>query len=110
MADKKLAKEVLDQFMVLFAGMAAFYQPRPASSMQQNPNANESKFDKYAKLAVECAKDLAPYQSPTFRSVIRPLEQVVFARAQAKSFGIHFEGALFRMALFCSCAHDQSFL
>src|SRR5262249_43413537 len=38
MAGKKLAKEVLDQFMVLFAGMAAYYQPKPVPGMQQNPN------------------------------------------------------------------------
>lgn len=69
-ADKKLAKEVLDDFMALFAGMAAHYQPTPPHAMQQNQYGNPAEFEKYARLAVQCAKDLAPYQSPTFRAIV----------------------------------------
>jgi hypothetical protein len=50
---RKLAKEVLDDFMVLFAGS----QP------------DEAKFEKYARLAIATAADLAPYQSPTFKAI-----------------------------------------
>lgn len=35
-----------------------------------NPNADEDKFGKWARLAIECAAKLAPYQSPTFRAVV----------------------------------------
>ena len=65
---KKLAKEVLQEFMELFAGMAAYYQPTPAH-LPPNPNENEPQFLRYAGLAVECAKAVAPFQSPTFKAI-----------------------------------------
>jgi hypothetical protein len=68
---KPLAREVLDQFMQLFAGMAAHHQPMPAGQMAPpDRNPDETKFEKWARLAVQCAKDLAPYQSPTFRAIV----------------------------------------
>jgi hypothetical protein len=30
---------------------------------------DEAKFEKWARLAIQCAKDLASYQSPTFRAI-----------------------------------------
>lgn len=71
-AGKKLGKEVLDEFMHLFAGMAAAYQPAPpgmeiAPSPGRRPD--EAKFEKYALLAIGCARDLARYQSPTFQAI-----------------------------------------
>lgn len=63
-AGKKLAKEVLEEFMLVFAGMAATYQP-----VETNPNKNPGEFVKYAELAIDCANKLAPYQSPTFRAI-----------------------------------------
>lgn len=67
---KKLAKEVLDDFMQLFAGMAAHYQPTPPSAPRQNANQNPAEFEKWALHAVDAARMLAPYQSPTFRAVV----------------------------------------
>lgn len=69
---RKLGKEVLDEFMHLFAGMAAAYQPLPpgTEAVPQGREPNEGKFEKYARLAVQCARDLAPYQSPTFRAIM----------------------------------------
>jgi hypothetical protein len=69
MAGKKLVKEVLDKCMGLLMGMVAFYQPSLADK-PPNPNADEDKFEKWARLAIECAAKLAPYQSPTFRAVV----------------------------------------
>lgn len=66
--DKPLAKEVLDNFMQLFAGLAAHHQPWP-SSQGKNPNEDESKFRYYASMAVSTADRLAPFQSPTFKSI-----------------------------------------
>lgn len=66
---KKLAKDVLEDFMLLFAGMAAFYQPTAPNAPQQNVNGSETKFLQYGELAITAAKALAPYQSPTFRAV-----------------------------------------
>jgi hypothetical protein len=34
-----------------------------------NQNAAEAKFEKWARLAVDCAARAAPFQSPTFRAV-----------------------------------------
>lgn len=65
---RKLGKELLDDFAHLFAGMAAAYQPAPPGQPPR-PNQNEEKFLTYGKLAVETAKDLAKFQSPTFRAI-----------------------------------------
>lgn len=69
--DKPLAKEVLDTFMHLFAGMAAKHQPLPDGSViPSNRKPNPVQFEKWARLAVETATKLAPYQSPTFKAIM----------------------------------------
>jgi hypothetical protein len=40
---KKLARDVIEEFMLFCTGMAAHYQPRPPGAAP-NPNADESKF------------------------------------------------------------------
>lgn len=88
---KPLAKEVLDQFMQLFAGMAAHYQPLPdgVSIVPPGRNPNPDLFHRYADLAIDCAHKLAPYQSPTFKAIalqttaVTP-EQPVEARQSAQ--------------------------
>jgi hypothetical protein len=65
---KKLARDVIQDFMLHFAGMTAYYQPRPPGAAL-NPNADEGKFFAYAELAIKCASWLAPYQSPTYRAI-----------------------------------------
>lgn len=68
----KLAKEVLEDFMRLFAGQAARYQPLPQgmdpATLGVTPD--ENKFKEWAVLAVDVAKDLAPYQSPKLSAVM----------------------------------------
>lgn len=76
---RKLAREVLDEFMFMFAGMAATYQPLPPSQAKdpaamamaqaQGREPNEAMFRYYAELAVQTAKELAPYQSPRFKAI-----------------------------------------
>lgn len=66
---KKLAKEVLEDFMHLFAGIATTHQPFPPSR-QQNPHYNEDLFEKYAKLTVDTAAQAAKYQSPQYRAIM----------------------------------------
>jgi hypothetical protein len=69
-ADRLLAKEVLDQFMILFSQMAAYYQPlMPGQVVPPGRSPSEPMFEKYAKLAVQTAAALARYQSPTFQAV-----------------------------------------
>jgi hypothetical protein len=70
MRGEKLAKEHLSDLLNVFAGMATYYQPTFPGMPTQNPNADEDKFEKWARLAIECAAKLAPYQSPTFRAVV----------------------------------------
>lgn len=68
-----LGREVLDKFMQIFSGMAAYYQP-DLRSPASKPQGNEDKFEKYARLAIEAAKLLAPFQSPTMKAItIQPL-------------------------------------
>lgn len=69
-AGKKLAKEVLDDFMQLFKGIAeTYYAVLPGAPIPKSHSRNEAMFEKYAKLTVDTAKALATYQSPTFRAI-----------------------------------------
>lgn len=68
---KKLAKEVLDDLMHLFVGMAAHHQPTPPGAPPvAGARPDEARFEKYARLALETARALASYQSPTFRAIV----------------------------------------
>jgi hypothetical protein len=67
----RLGKDILRDFMELFAGMAAAHQPLPPGVVGlQGREPDEAKFEKYARLAMEAAARLAPYQSPTFRAIM----------------------------------------
>jgi hypothetical protein len=68
-AGVKLAKDVLQDFMQLFAGKAAFHQAWPPA-MGKNPNEDPKEFLSNAQMAVSIAKDLAPYQSPKLTAVM----------------------------------------
>jgi hypothetical protein len=63
-APRQLAKDVLSDFTEIFKSMATRYQP-----LGDNENADEAKFEKWARLAVDCAARTAPFQSPTFRAI-----------------------------------------
>lgn len=67
----KLAIDVMAEFMMLFRGMAARYQPRYDGAGNQITG-NESKFIEYAKLAVMTGDRLAPYQSPPIKAMPAP--------------------------------------
>jgi hypothetical protein len=69
MEAKPLGKETLDAFMTEFTTMAEHYRPaRPGQPA--NPNEDEGRYLKFARLAVDAATRLVPYQSPTFRAVV----------------------------------------
>lgn len=90
---KKLAKDVLEDFMFLFAGMAAAYQPLPPGSpVPLGREPNEGKFEKWATLAVKTAADLAKFQSPTFKAVA-----VSMAQPLPKSGGKTIEGKVIKL-------------
>ena len=65
---KKLAKDVLEEFMGVFAGMAAYFQPAPPG-MPEKASADPKQFRVYSQLTVDVAAKLAPYQSPTFKAI-----------------------------------------
>jgi hypothetical protein len=68
-----LAKDAMATFLGIFMSRAGFYNSKgidPTTKKDRNPNADEARFEKYARLAVETAKSLAPYQSPTFRAIM----------------------------------------
>jgi hypothetical protein len=65
---KKLAREVLQQFMITFHDMAVAVQPVVANG-KKNPRADANEFERWAMHACEVAKWLAPYQSPTFKAI-----------------------------------------
>ena len=64
---RKLGKEVLYEFMTVFAGMAASVQPAPPG--QINQHADEAKFQTWATLAVDTAYKLAQFESPKYRAI-----------------------------------------
>ena len=85
---QKLAREVLDDLMHTFLGMAAKHQPvSPGMPLQPGQEPNETKFVQYAVLARDTAKELAPFQSPKFKSIevyqapTAPIEQPSSNRA-----------------------------
>jgi hypothetical protein len=69
MEGKKLGKEVLEEFMGIFAELAYHFKPA-INNEPINEKSDENQFCKYAQLAVEAAAKLTPYQSPTFRAVV----------------------------------------
>lgn len=67
---RKLAREVLDDFMHLFTGMAAVYQPlSPGRLPDLHQVPDEKRFLEFAQLAITTAAQLAPYQSPKLKAV-----------------------------------------
>jgi hypothetical protein len=60
---RKLAREVLEDYMELFSALA------------MTSKDNEAEFEKYARLTVETATALASYQSPKLKAVFVPLSQ-----------------------------------
>jgi len=67
----KLAKDVLEDFMRLYAGMAAAVQPLPAGAVAPPGHKPDPvAFREWADRAVETAKALVPYQSPRLSAVM----------------------------------------
>jgi hypothetical protein len=78
MKGRKLGKEVLEEFMLMFSGLAAAFQPAatgptgkvtPEDLQRWASGKNEVMFEKYSKLAMKAAHDLAEYQSPKLAAV-----------------------------------------
>jgi hypothetical protein len=66
---KRLARDTLEDFLQLFTAIALTHQPAPPEA-ERNPNYDEKKFEKFARLAVETATALASYQTPKLRAVL----------------------------------------
>jgi hypothetical protein len=70
-AGVKLATEVLRDFMHLFSGLAAYYQPvQEGKEPKPGRKPDETLFRVYAALAKDTAKDLAIYESPRLSAVM----------------------------------------
>src|ERR1700749_41238 len=64
MSGRKLAKELLEEFMVLFGGLAGSFQPpdsSPAGVAKWAETKAQAQFDKYAGMTVDAATALAKY-------------------------------------------------
>jgi hypothetical protein len=68
---RKLAKEILDEFMHYFAAAAIKYAPYIVREGvdQINPNADQAKFMELARAACDAADKLAPYQSSKMATI-----------------------------------------
>ena len=66
---KRLAREVLEDFLELFSAIALTHQP-DLPGVERNSNYDEKKFEKFARLAVETATALASYQTPKLKAVL----------------------------------------
>lgn len=75
MQGKKLGKEVIEEFMTLFMGMAAAFQPpaeargNPALLEQWAKSYRQPLFEKYSKHGLKAACELASFQSPKLAAV-----------------------------------------
>lgn len=74
----KLGKEMLEDYMMAFHNVAATYQNKIAQALQAqvllptSPGpapADVAAFKEWGELVVGTAKELAKYQSPTFRAI-----------------------------------------
>lgn len=69
-ANRRLAKDILSEITGVFYGLAAMTQPVPVGQpIPLGRTPSEKQFEKWAKLAVDSAAKLAPYESPTFKAV-----------------------------------------
>lgn len=57
-------KEALEKILVILMDMAMEFQPWPAERGEKNPHEDRALFDRYIVLAMKCAAEVAPYQSP----------------------------------------------
>jgi hypothetical protein len=70
---KKLAKELIEDYMMAFHAQAARFQPLPpgmdpAEAARRGFTPNEAKFMEWGKLTVDTARALAEFQSPKLRA------------------------------------------
>jgi hypothetical protein len=66
---KRLAREVLEDFLELFSAIALTHQPAPPGA-ECNPNYDAARFEKFARLAVATATALACYQTPKLKALL----------------------------------------
>lgn len=78
---RSLAKDKLEEFAEMFAGLAGAFQPTgtgpnglvtPADMEVWIKSPREPMFEKYAKLAAKCFSDVADFQSPKMGTVQVP--------------------------------------
>jgi hypothetical protein len=78
---RKLGKELLEDFALMFASLAASFQPAgtgpngsvtPDDVREWATTSHEPLFEKYAKLAAKCANDFADFQSPRMGTLQAP--------------------------------------
>lgn len=99
----KLAKDVLEDYMMAFGSIAAVYQNRVAAQMgvRQEPKPDDlAGFEKWGGLTVTTARALADFQSPKFRALavnIPPPEPVRRPGDDAKVIDIHDPNATARV-------------
>lgn len=69
---KKLGKDILEDYMFAFHGLAARYQNNIATALQsgRDPNGDDvAAFKEWGTLTVETARHLARFQSPSFKAI-----------------------------------------
>jgi hypothetical protein len=70
--NKKLGKDMLEQYMMAFHGIAAIHQNNIAQAVsagQEIAPADLAGFKEWGKLVVDTADKLADYQSPRFKAI-----------------------------------------
>ena len=75
---KKLAKDVLEDYMFAFHAIAAVYQNAIIEALRtglQPAPSDVEKFKDWGTLVTKTAADLAKYQSPTFRAIAVTMPQ-----------------------------------
>lgn len=63
---RSLAVDVLEEYMRVFRGMSAFYQP---GSKAKGARPDPVMFEKWARLALRCAESLAEFQTAKLKAI-----------------------------------------
>jgi hypothetical protein len=94
MSGRKLRKEMIEDFAVMFGGLAAAVQPvgtGPAGQVTRPDldkwlgSKHETAFKRYSKLALKAATELADFQSPRFAPISAPSPQLTLPIAMSSA-------------------------
>lgn len=107
MNGERLGKEVLAEFMTWFRDLAERVKPKYGPNGEVI-SGDEREFERWARRALQCAKDLAPYQSPQYRAIaVAASPQASNARQVVTRKGFASRDSAESMRTYLAIMHDE---